>query len=69
MGTIYPPCLTGLVTNNIVEQELPHVKNISYSHMISYDIDMYFVFYGLHDRTLQICIIPLYECFVNIITI
>ena len=28
---------------------------------------MYFVFYGLHDTTLQICIIRLYECFVKII--
>ena len=32
----------------------------------SYDIDMYFVFYGLHDTTLQICIISLYEYFANI---
>ena len=26
-------------------------------------------FYGLHNTTHQICIIPLYECFINIITI
>ena len=30
---------------------------------------MYFVFYGLHDTTLQICIISLYECFVNIMIV
>ena len=30
---------------------------------------MYFVFYGLHDTTLQICIISLYECFAYDITV
>ena len=41
---------------------------VAHHNRWSYDIDIYFVFYGLHDTTLQICItyIPLYECFVNI---
>ena len=30
---------------------------------------MYFVFYGLHDTTLQNCIISLYECFAYDITV